>query len=468
MIVPHHIAGKKYVVLGLGKSGLATAQSLMAGGAKIQAWDDSDATREQALVRNIPLVGPKAIVWDNVTALVMSPGIPHNLPAPHPIAAAAKKAGIPLIGDIELLFQAQPEARYIGITGTNGKSTTTALIGHILRQAGIPAQIGGNLGTPVLSFEPLGTNGVYVLELSSYQLELIADNHIDIAIHLNLTPDHLDRHGDMQGYAAAKARIVQEKKPQIFICGVDDAPSRTIADQAQSKPHITVHKISQQDCSTCSVYASGAYIIDNFTGTKTPVLDLSALPRLPGLHNRQNIAAAYTAARALEIPLERIIAGIQSFPGLEHRQQLVATFGNVRYVNDSKATNAEAAAKALVCYDNIYWILGGQAKTGGLQGLEEFMPRIRHAFLIGEASDIFAAWLDGKAPYTRCGTLEAAVKAAVIAAEKGKQPGTTVLLSPACASWDQFRNFEHRGNAFIDLVKNLHAARDATPTQGVA
>ena len=468
MIVLPGLKGKHYIVLGLGKTGDATAVALHASGAQIEVWDDSATARAAATARQIPLVDPAQIDWSTITALVISPGIPHTHPTPHPLAAAAKAAGVPIIGDIALLFQAQPQARYVGITGTNGKSTTTSLIGHILHGAGLRVEVGGNLGTPVLSFAPLGDNGIYVLELSSYQLELMPHNMLQVAVMLNITPDHLDRHGGMAGYIAAKERILRCDGPQTFVCGLDDDPSRALAAQAAAMPNVTLRGISQTTQKKSAVYTDDTQLIDNIDGTARAILDLATLTNLVGAHNWQNIAAAYAAARALGLNPEAIIAGIKSFPGLAHRQQLVATRHGVKYVNDSKATNADATSKALACYDNIYWIIGGRPKEGGLNGLESFMPRIRHAFLIGEASDAFAAWLDGKATYTRCGTLDKAIVAAATLAKTDGRLNAVVLLSPACASWDQFRSFEHRGDVFSEQVRALPMVTPAKNARGIA
>lgn len=454
MILPTHTRNKTYAVLGLGKSGLASAQSLLAAGATVLAWDDTEATRAAARNLNIPLHDLHHADWSQITALVMSPGIPHTYPTPHPVAAAAKTAGVPLISDIQLLFETCPNATYVGITGTNGKSTTTALIGHILQQAGKTIAVGGNLGTPVLSFPPLGKNEIYVLELSSYQLELILTNNLNIGILLNITPDHLARHGGMAGYSAAKQRIIRPQGPQVFICGVDDEPCRAIA-AAAPRPGLNVQRMSQSDQPDCALYVQNRELMQ----AGQAVLNLDSLPRLPGAHNWQNIAAAFAATQALGLEAATIIAGIRSFPGLDHRQQQVATHGTVQFVNDSKATNADATAKALACYDPIYWILGGQPKEGGLNGLESFMPRIRHAFLIGQAAPDFARWLDGKAAYTQCGTLDVAVQQASTLALREALPHATVLLSPACASWDQFKNFEERGALFAQLVHAALAAK---------
>ncbi len=450
MILPAHTAGKTYAVLGLGKSGLATAQALLAAGAHVLAWDDNAASRTAAAAQQIPLTDLHGINWHGVTALVMSPGIPHTYPAPHPVAAAAKAANVPLTSDIALLLHSQPEARYVGITGTNGKSTTTALIGHILQQAGQHIAVGGNLGTPVLTFPALGPDGIYVLELSSYQLELMDENRLDVGIMLNITPDHLDRHGGMAGYCAAKARIIRAHGPQVLVCGIDDAASRAIAAQGQHNPALTLRTISIHDTAAALHVHEQQLVVDG-----TPILNLATLPRLVGTHNWQNVMAAYAACQALGISGAQIIAGLRSFPGLAHRQQWVGAQGNVQFINDSKATNADAASKALVCYDPIYWILGGQPKAGGLDGLEPYMPRIRHAFLIGEAAPAFGQWLEGKVPATQCGTLAVAVERAAALALRENLPHATVLLSPACASWDQFKNFEDRGEQFARQVQAI-------------
>lgn len=468
MIVPVGIAGKKYVVLGLGKTGDATVAALLAANAHVLAWDDTPDTRTKARANKIPLADPALLDWNTITALVMSPGIPHTHPAPHPFAAAAQAAGVPIIGDIALLFQALPQARYVGITGTNGKSTTTSLIGHILRNSGIRAEVGGNLGTPVLSFAPLDQTGVYVLELSSYQLELMPHNLLDVGIMLNITPDHLDRHGGMDGYIAAKQRILRCAGAQTLVIGLDDEPSRLMAAHAAGMPNITVRGITHATQKQAAIYTDNAQLIDNLNSQAQRVLDLKSLANLVGTHNWQNIAAAYAATKALGLSTEAIIAGIKSFPGLAHRQQLITTRNGVKYVNDSKATNADATSKALACYDNIYWIIGGRPKDGGLNGLESFMPRIRHAFLIGEASDSFSAWLDGKASYTRSDTLDKAVVAAAAMAEAEGHANAVVLLSPACASWDQFKNFEHRGEVFAEFVHNLPTPTMMKTARGTA
>jgi UDP-N-acetylmuramoylalanine--D-glutamate ligase len=461
MIDLRHLKGKRYAVMGLAKSGLATARALIASGVDILAWDDGEQGRAAAQAAGIPLTDLNTSDLAGIDALLLSPGIPHTFPKPNAVAARAKAAGIPIIGDIELLYEAQPKAAYIGITGTNGKSTTTALIGHILSLTGKPVQVGGNLGTPVLTFEPLGEGGIYVLEMSSYQLELVPSVGFNVAVLLNVTPDHLDRHGGMDGYIQAKRHIFQHpKRSHTAIIGVDDEHCRKVYDELEAALESAVVPVSAEH------ETKGVYVLDGklYDGGVDPVIDLNGIPSLPGRHNWQNAAAAFAATHAAGVPVETILEGLRTFPGLAHRQQLVAERDGIRFVNDSKATNADAASKALVCYDPIYWIIGGQPKEGGLDGLEPFMPRIRHAFVIGQASEQFATWLNAHGvPYTLCGNLETAVPAATTLARAEGLSGATVLLSPACASWDQFRSFEHRGEVFATLVATALEQKEVAP-----
>ena len=443
MIVVTTRAHQRIGVLGLGSSGLVAACALNAGGADVLAWDDNASVRQRAAAEGLAVSDLAATDWTQMSALVMSPGIPLTHPAPHPVAARALGAHRPVIGDIELLAEACPDARRIGITGTNGKSTTTALIGHVLKSAGRTVEVGGNLGTPALSLARLGANGTYVLELSSYQLDLTQRATVDTAVLLNLSPDHLDRHGDMDGYVAAKMRIFRDRPgaAQTAVIGIDDARSRALADALERRGHWRVVRISASDM--------------------VPGCDWRAVPTLPGAHNWQNAAAAYAVARAEGIAPEAICAALKTYPGLPHRQELVATIGGVRYVNDSKATNADAAAKALACYDTIYWIAGGLPKADGLGATLPLLGHVRHAFLIGKAADEFGRTLAGKVPVTQCGTLAAALEAAHALAQKEARPGAAVLLSPACASFDQWKNFEERGDAFRRMARALSSGAKA-------
>jgi UDP-N-acetylmuramoylalanine--D-glutamate ligase len=458
MITVPGFEGRKVVVLGLARSGRAAVTALTAGGAEVLAWDDSEKIRA-ASAGEVPLRDPTQIDWHGLAALVLSPGIPHSFPKPHVAVVAARKAGVPIIGDIELLGRAQRDARFIGITGTNGKSTTTALIGHTLAAAGKIVEIGGNLGPAALGLNSLGKDGFYVLEMSSFQLELVASVVFDVAVLLNITPDHLDRHGDMDGYIAAKRRIFAgQHGAASAIVGVDDSHCRDIADALRRDGKARIVPISVNEAAPGGVYVENGSLVDALDGPPRRTFNLVEAPRLPGAHNAQNICAAYTVARRAGLPPEAAIAGIRTFPGLAHRQELVDTIHGVRYINDSKATNADATEKALACYEAIYWIAGGLPKAGGITSLAPYFKRLRHAFLIGSATGEFAATLDGKVPYTSCGDLATAVGAATDQARDEQIPHAVVLLSPACASYDQFPNFEVRGDTFRHLVGDLPGA----------
>ena len=453
-------AGRRYAVLGLGRNGLLAANALAAMGAAVTAWDDVLARdiKPSPLGRGRgegPTLDDRAIVADptgsirSFDALVLSPGIPHRLPAPHPTAVAALAAGVPIWSDAELLYQAVraagSRARFIGVTGTNGKSTTTSLVAHILATAGSPVAAGGNLGPAALALPLLDHNGLYVLEMSSYMLERIESVRFDAAVMLNVSPDHLDRHGDMGGYAAAKRAIFDRQTfGDLAVAGVDDRWSRAMADAAGA---ITVSGERPAD-----VWCDGG-ILRDATG---PILAMAGAPTLPGAHNAQNAAAA--AAVALHLGADRAVLAeaMGSFPGLPHRQQRVATIDGVPYVDDSKATNADAAARALGCYGRIIWIVGGVSKAGGIASLAPFFPRVAHALLIGQDAAALAGQL-GDVPHEIAGTLEQAVPAARAAA--ARTGAEVVLLSPACASFDQFSGFEARGRRFAELVHTMEVAR---------
>jgi UDP-N-acetylmuramoylalanine--D-glutamate ligase len=454
--------GQTVAVMGLGKSGLAALRALAKAGVTALAWDDQPEARAQAMDDGFMLRDLAEADWSKVDLLVWSPGIPHVHPTPHPVAVAARRAHVPLVCDVEILARANLAARYVGVTGTNGKSTTTTLIGHILAATGAPLAVGGNLGTPALELPSLGLDGTYVLELSSYQLELLDQARFDVAVLLNITPDHLARHGGMEGYIEAKSSLFARLRADgTAVVGIDDAPSRQIHEALTHRQGIAVRPISAERFIEGGVSAVDGIMVDDSEGRAEKVVDLGAIASLPGRHNWQNACAAYAVARACGMGREAIAAGLISYPGLRHRQELVAIIDGVRYVNDSKATNADAAEKAMVCYDNIYWIAGGQAKEGGIDSLAPLFPRVRRAFLIGEAAETFAKTLAGKAPVELCGTLEAALGKARDAALADAIPGAVVLLSPACASWDQFRSFEHRGDSFRELVDALAGERSA-------
>ena len=452
-------AGRRYAVLGLARSGIAAARELKRAGAEVLAWDDGEKARAKVAELGLAARPLDGIDWSGIEALVLSPGIPHTHPRPHPAAVAARAAGRPIIGDIELLAEAERSARFLGITGTNGKSTTTALTGHILAHAGRKVAVGGNIGKAVLDLPALGEDGIYVLELSSYQLELMHSMALDVAVLLNITPDHLDRHGGFAGYVAAKKLVFARQSPrQLAIIGLDDESCRTMAAELKAEGR-RVWPVSVEGGAKGGIYTDGSWLVDDTSGGAERIMDLATLDRLPGRHNWQNIAAAYAGCRGLGLERGEILAALPAFPGLEHRQEFIAEIDGVRFVNDSKATNAEATAKALVCYRPIYWILGGRAKETGLQGLETLYGDVAEAFLIGEASERFERELHGAVPTQRCGAMEAAVRAAFAAARRDGRKGAVVLLSPAAASFDQYNDFEERGRDFRRVVESLEVPR---------
>ncbi|NDE90979.1 MAG: UDP-N-acetylmuramoyl-L-alanine--D-glutamate ligase [Alphaproteobacteria bacterium] len=440
MIAISGLNGKTIAVFGLGKSGMATLEALRASGATVLTGDDHAKV-------DIAITDLTKADWSKIDSLILSPGIPHTYPAPHPVAALAKKHGVEIVGDVEYLFRNVSGPAFIGVTGTNGKSTTTALIAHILTTAKRKNEVGGNLGIPVLSFNPLGKDGTYVIEMSSFQCELTPSAAFDVVVWLNITPDHIDRHGDLAGYVAAKKKLLRKTdKKQVLVIGVDDAHSAAVADEMEQAGEWRIIRISSQQMLENGISAINGVLYHNGKA----LFSIAKAATLPGVHNGQNAAAALAATNALGIDIGTIDKAMHSYAGLPHRQQLIRTIDGVRFINDSKATNADATSKALACYEKIYWIVGGKAKDGGLDGLEEYMPRIKHAFLIGEAADEFANWLNGKAPFSISKTMDVAVRnAAAIAA---KDTGAVMLLSPACASYDQFKNYEQRGDVFAMLV----------------
>ena len=454
MIDAHTFKDYRVAVLGLGRSGLASAHALVRGGADVLCWDDGIAARAHAEDEGLRLADLAECDFDDIRSLVLSPGIPLTFPAPHPVVMRAAAAGAEIIGDIEILGREQKGATFVGITGTNGKSTTTALVGHILKAAGRTVEVGGNIGAPVLSLRPMAKEGgAYVLEMSSYQLDLVHTLVFDVSALLNVSADHLDRHGGMGGYIEAKKRIFQRQgKGHVAVIGMDDDACRAIFDDLKVADGLSVVPVSVSGAVDGGVYVEDGTLTDATAGGAVSVLDLTTVATLPGRHNWQNAAVAYAVVRALGLKADEAAAGIGTYPGLAHRQERIAATNGITYINDSKATNADAAARALQCYDAIYWIAGGRAKEGGISGLLPHLGGVRHAFLIGESADDFAAQLDGHVPVTHAGTLEAAVRAATDAATKDATAGAVVLLSPAAASFDQFRDFEDRGEAFRALV----------------
>ena len=450
-------AGMPTAVLGLGRSGLGAAAALTASGVPVLAWDD-DADRRREIAAKVPLADLHACDWSAVRMLVLSPGIAHTHPAPHTLVTRAREAGCEIVSDIELLVRARPDAVFVGITGTNGKSTTTALIGHILARTGRPAAVGGNLGTPALALPNLAAGGIYVLELSSYQIELTPSLACEVAVLLNISPDHLDRYASMADYARAKAGIFGiERAAQTAVIGIDDPWCRAIHDRLCGGPGSAPIPIAIGDVAAGGIYVLDGMLHDDSRGKRDVVCDLRPSRTLPGAHNWQNAAAAYAAVCALGVAHNEYTAGVARFPGLAHRQETVAVIDGVKFVNDSKATNAAATANALACYDRIYWIAGGLAKEHGIQDLASFFPRIAHAFLIGDAAEQFARTLGHDVPHSRCPGLARAVDEAYRRASADNHEAPVVLLSPACASFDQFRDFEARGESFRCRVEAIAA-----------
>ena len=449
--------GRRIAVFGLGRSGLTAARALKAGGALPVLWDDSVSSRMQAEAEGFAVEDLTSADWSGFAALVLSPGAPLTHPEPHWTVGKAKAAGVEVIGDIELFARAiaaLPEAhrpRVVAITGTNGKSTTTALIGWVLKQAGMTVHVGGNIGIGVLALPAPTRDAVYVVEVSSYQLDLTTRFAPDVAILTNISPDHLDRHGGMEGYVAAKARIFAHA--DLSLVGVDEEWGRKIlADlRRREKPavEITTQFPSPARGEGRILASAGSLRADG-----QPV-DLTAARSLPGRHNAQNAAFAWAVARALGVSHAAAVQGLLTFPGLAHRMEEVGRLGRVRFINDSKATNADAARQALASYERSFWIAGGRAKAGGIDDLEDLFPRVVEAFLIGEASGPFAARL-GDTPHRISGDMASAVRAAAEAASAtGREE--VVLLSPAAASFDQYPDFEARGEAFRAAVLNLGA-----------
>lgn len=467
MIPVQGFEGAKVAVLGLGRSGLATCAALAAGGAIPLPWDDSPEARAKAEAEGFALTDLGRVDWSGVAALITSPGIPHLYPAPHRIIAAAYAAGVPVDNDIGLFFRSlatlrtmefdQP-LRVVTVTGSNGKSTTTALIHHMLQVAGKPSQMAGNIGKGVLSIDPPQDGEVIVLELSSYQTELARALTPDIAVFTNLSPDHLDRHNGMGGYFAAKRRLFAEGGPDRAIIGVDEVEGMFLAGQmAEAAEDARVIRISSGQKLTgpgWNIFARKGFLAEYRRGKQVASIDLRTMQGLPGAHNHQNACAAYAVGRSLGLAPRLIEDAFASFAGLPHRSQFVGEKGGVRFINDSKATNVDAAAQALQAFDRIRWIAGGMGKDGGIAALAPYLGRVAKAYLIGHSARDFALQL-GTTPHEICETVERAVARAAAEAEAGD----TVLLAPAAASFDQFPNFEKRGEAFVSAVESV--LRDA-------
>lgn len=463
MIPVRGFEGKTVAVFGLARTGLAAARALQAGGANLALWDDRPAAREAAIAEGFELTDLTSADWWSFAALLLSPGVPLTHPAPHWTVERAKAAGVEVLGDIELFARAVNAApehkrpKVVAITGTNGKSTTTALIAHICSSAGRDTRIGGNIGYGVLGLDDMHGGAVYVLEISSYQLDLTSSLKPDVSILLNISPDHLDRHGGMEGYVAAKRRVLlNQGKGDTAVIGVDDPYGQRICTEVVAANRRTIVPISASKAIGRGVYVLQGLLYDATGERAVEIADLLRAKSLPGRHNWQNAAAAYSAARGLGLTPEEAAEGLMTFPGLAHRMETVGQVGRVRFVNDSKATNADAARQAMSSYPKFYWIAGGQAKTGGIESLNDLFPRIEKAYLIGEAAPAFAEVLEGAAPVAQCGDLERAVQQAYADAAATGQDAV-VLLSPACASFDQFADFEARGEAFRAAVLGLDA-----------
>lgn len=434
MITSRAFAGRRYAVLGLARSGLATVEALVASGAGVTAWDEREDARDAAMALGADIGDPLGIDLIGFAGVVVSPGVPLNR---HPIAAHARDAHVPVIGDIELFAEARgelPPHKVVGITGTNGKSTVTALVAHMLENAGVPALMGGNIGLPILTRRPLAEGGVYVLELSSYQIDLAHSLACDVAVLTNISPDHLDRYDGFEGYAASKARLFSlQHRDQIAVIATDDDPSKMIASRVSHR----LHRVSAKDIDPA---------------------DQARWPALQGPHNAQNAVCAIAVCRVLGLGDEAIERGLATFRSLPHRMELVGEARGARWYNDSKATNAASAAPALAAFppapdQRLHWIAGGQAKGDGLAACRPWFGHVKRAYLIGEAMEPFAAEIGDAIAVERSGDLATAVQQAAAAV----QPGDVVLLSPACASFDQFRDYEARGDAFRAAVEALGA-----------
>jgi UDP-N-acetylmuramoylalanine--D-glutamate ligase len=459
MIPITSFAGKTVAVFGLGGSGLASCHALKAGGAEVIAGDDGVDRLAEAAKAGFTTADLRTVSWANFAALVLTPGVPLTHPAPHWSVLMAREAGVEVIGDIELFCRERrrhaPDAPFVAITGTNGKSTTTALIAHLMRVAGYDTQMGGNIGTAILSLEPPRMGRVHVIEMSSYQIDLTPSLDPTVGILLNVSEDHIDRHGTLARYAAVKERLVAGVKPQgTSIVGVDDGWSRAAADRLDQAGKRVV-RISVKNPLPDGIYVEHETIVRAAGGARSEVARIGGIGSLRGLHNAQNAACAAACALALGVSENVLQNGLRSFPGLAHRMEQVGRRGKVLFVNDSKGTNADAAAHALSSFADIFWIAGGKPKLGGITSLAEFFPRIRKAYLIGEAAAEFAETLGDGVPHEISETLDVAVDHAATDAEASALADPVVLLSPACASFDQYRNFEIRGARFRELVQAL-------------
>ncbi|WP_158810145.1 UDP-N-acetylmuramoyl-L-alanine--D-glutamate ligase [Beijerinckia sp. L45] len=452
-------AGQHVALFGLGSSGLIAADALMQGGATVAAWDDKDASRAKAAAAGVPLVDLHDADWSAFDAFVLAPGVPLTHPTPHWTVLKAQAAGVAIIGDIELFCRQRallaPKSRFIAITGTNGKSTTTALTAHLFKSFGYTVGMGGNIGTPILQLPPPSETQVHVVECSSFQIDLAPSLNPSAGVLLNLTPDHLDRHGTMANYAAIKERLVAGS--DIAIVGIDDADSAAIAARLKATGKSVETLSVAGHVVENGITLDGTRLLRHRAGVMSVIADLAGIASLRGAHNGQNAAAAVAALGADADDLERLQTALKSFPGLAHRMEQIGKLGRVLFINDSKATNADAAEKALLSFPRVHWIIGGKAKEGGIEPLRPLFGRVAKAYLIGDATETFAATLGTNVPFERCGTLDVATERATRdAARTGRDE--VVLLSPACASYDQFSDFEKRGDRFRTLVQGMTMA----------
>lgn len=459
MVPVSSFAGRKVAVFGLGVSGMATARALAAGGAEVLAFDDDADRRAAAKAEDITIAELMAADWSTIAALVLSPGVPLTHPEPHWSVQLARKERVEVIGDTELFERERaaraPKSRLVAVTGTNGKSTTVALMTHIIKTAGLSVGLGGNIGVPVLALDEVNDETIYVIEYSSYQIDLTPSLAPDVGVLLNLAEDHLDRHGSFADYAKIKARLVEAAaRKGMAIVGADDAESRVIADAIEQSGGRLL-RISNREAVARGVFARDGHLYQCLGDSLQEVADISQAVGLRGAHNWQNATAAFAASRMLGLTADDIVRALQSFPGLAHRMEEISRIGAVLFVNDSKATNAEAAARALDCFETVYWIAGGKLKASGISSLGKYFPKIAHAYLIGEAAEVFAKTLAGKVTFTISGDVESAVRQAAADAAQSRAAQPVVLLAPACASFDQFANFEERGEAFRTAVAHL-------------
>ncbi|WP_350334956.1 UDP-N-acetylmuramoyl-L-alanine--D-glutamate ligase [Coralliovum pocilloporae] len=456
MIKATTFKGKSVALFGLGGSGMATARALVAGGAQVLAADDNQGRMDEAAREGIPVGSLDDADWGRFDSLVLAPGVPLTHPVPHRIVNLANRAGVEIIGDIEVFCRERaaraPGSKLVAITGTNGKSTTTALVAHGLKACGFNVQMGGNIGVAVLSLDELSDNAVYVLECSSYQIDLAPTLDPTIGVLLNISPDHIDRHGSFEHYAAVKRNLVAQSETAVI--GIDDETTRSISETLKSDG-VSVIDISTRQALGHGLYAMADQLVDTLSGRRHVVTRLTGIPSLRGRHNAQNAAAYAAIARCLGVSYDALAKGLRSFPGLAHRMEEVRRIADIAFVNDSKATNVDAAATALGSFQDIFWIAGGRAKDGGIDELEPFYPRIRKAYLIGEAAEPFAATLGKKVPHEIASTMDHAVVLAARDAFRSGLDEAVVLLSPACASFDQYDNFELRGDAFRKAVEAL-------------